>query len=99
MVSWRFCLALVVWFVALTAPGRADSPVRCDCYGDPLPSGALARLGTLRFRHSGPVTSVAFSSDGKTLASAGGDQARLWNVATGKEMGKLTGDQGRVWSV
>jgi WD40 repeat protein len=45
----------------------------------------LARIGTTRFRHGNTVLSVAFSPDGKTLAGAGFDGVRLWEVATGKQ--------------
>src|SRR5262249_26340034 len=57
--------------------------------GDPLPPGAVARLGTMRFHHLG-ATFVAFPLDGKRLLSAGDDgAARLWDVATGQEVRRL----------
>ncbi len=43
------------------------------------------------------VSSVAFSPDGKTLASASTDKTiKLWNVNTGKEISTLTGHESEV---
>ncbi|HEY7307786.1 MAG TPA: sigma-70 family RNA polymerase sigma factor [Gemmataceae bacterium] len=58
-----------------------------DRYGDPLPPGALRRLGTNRLRHGGHVMSVAFTPDGKSIVSGGFDGwAVQWDVRTGKRL-------------
>jgi WD40 repeat protein len=63
-----------------------DQRARADFFGDPLPAGALMRLGTVRLRHSHPPMQLttALSGDGKVLASGGDDDIRLWDMATGK---------------
>src|SRR5262249_38115290 len=72
---------------ASESPPRDEPPPRRDLHGDPLPRGAIARLGTVRFQHHGEVTSGFFSADGKTLTTAGRDHAvRRWDLATGKEL-------------
>jgi WD40 repeat protein/uncharacterized caspase-like protein len=48
----------------------------------------------------GPVDSVAFSSDGKTLASGSSDGTiKLWDVASGQELKTLKGHSNVVYSV
>src|SRR5262245_29080753 len=63
-----------------------------DALGDPLPPGAIARLGTLRFKHTpalDPTIDVAmFSPDGARIVSLvyGAASIRLWDAGTGKEI-------------
>ena len=45
-------------------PVSPAQPTRTDLYGDPLPEGALARLGTMRFRQGISTTTVAFAPGG-----------------------------------
>jgi WD40 repeat protein len=80
--------------VNAAAPPRAKSP-RVDVNGDPLPGGAIARLGTVRFqpRHTA-MAPVTLSPDGKTVAAAssgdnGGTRIDFMDTSTGKSVRKL----------
>jgi WD40 repeat protein len=59
---------------------------RRDALGDPIPARALRRLGTVRLRHGGPVSALAFTPDGASVVSASGDgTTSVWNAVTGEE--------------
>jgi WD40 repeat protein len=80
---------LVLAVLTLLLPAAAfgqDMPAKpkLDLAGDELPAGAIARCGTIRYRHGGPISCVAYSPDGKSLASIGDDGVRLFNAADGK---------------
>jgi WD40 repeat protein len=70
-----------------------------DAQGDPLPhKDAIKRLGTVRFRTGDGILSLAYSPDGKYLASGGrNDVVRLWDATTGQLM--RTFKEHWVWAV
>src|SRR4051794_40782127 len=74
-----FAMTHLLALLALTAP-------HVDQYGDPLPDGAIARFGTMRYRigtgHS--VRAWALSPLGKTLAVEDRFGVGLWDVETGR---------------
>ncbi|MGH7226651.1 MAG: WD40 repeat domain-containing protein, partial [Gemmataceae bacterium] len=79
-----FAVSLVVLLASLTSvAGEERKTPRTDLYGDPLPPGAIARLGTIRLRHA--EADLAFSKNGKHLLSFGCDgELREWDMATGE---------------
>jgi WD40 repeat protein len=84
---------LLAAFILLTpVPAPADSP-RTDLYGDSLPAGAVARLGSVRYFHPGGIAGFAFAPDGKHMLvvghADGGLSVRTWDTFTGREMSKF----------
>src|ERR1019366_10059808 len=53
-------LAVCVLLFGATASPAGDVKPAVDGYGDPVPAGAVARLGTVRLRHGGIVHAVVF---------------------------------------
>jgi RNA polymerase sigma factor (sigma-70 family) len=60
--------------------------------GDPLPPGALARMGTMRLRQSDAVQGVAFTTDGRELVTAGAGALRFWAPDSGRELRRAGGN-------
>jgi WD40 repeat protein len=96
--TWKLtaCLAGVVVLGVLTlyGPDQSRSAAQqpggkqadTDQFGDKLPTPAVNRLGTVRFRHGSRILCMAYSPDGSIIAAGGGDDpVRLWNAQTGKE--------------
>jgi WD40 repeat protein len=72
----------------------------------PAPKNRVIRLRDAQGRetairqHNKAVLCVAFSPDGKKLATGSGDcSVKLWDAASGRELHTLTGHQGPVLSV
>lgn len=87
--------------LAAQPPDRPDSPaatvsakraptVLLDCFGDDLPQGARARMGTLRLRHDHPVASALYTPHGLLVTSVAERGAILvWDAATGRKLREI----------
>src|SRR5262249_3986658 len=62
---------------------EAGKAPRTDLHGDPLPEGAIARMGTTRFRHT-HAAALAFTADGNTLLTSGDRTIRFWDAVSGR---------------
>src|SRR5262249_52960064 len=82
MNAVRF-VALLALLIGVSA-ATAAAPPAIDP-GDPLPPGAVLRLGSARLRHPVGIDSLVLSADGRTIASADKyGHVRLWDAGCGR---------------
>jgi WD40 repeat protein len=75
---------------AESSPSGAAARQAKDQHGDPLPPGALARLGTIRWRHDRVASFAALRPDGQSVVTVGDDLTiRLWAFPSGKEIRRI----------
>ena len=68
-------------------PAKVDKQyVLSELPADPLPAGAIARIGTSRFRHDDWLHQAIWSPDGKYIASTAGKSFIIWEADTGREV-------------
>src|SRR5262245_37227156 len=90
------CVLVAVISSTVTLPGRPQGPTPADA-GDPLSEGALARIGSPRFRIGEPAVGLRCVDGGKSLLvwtyrlaeRRNRSHFRLFDAATGKERHRL----------
>jgi WD40 repeat protein len=106
-MAWtsRIALALLCSLEAAAAaqsPPPASRPLT-DALGDPLPAGAIMRLGSVRWRPGGSIQHLVFAPDGARLASWHEEHyttaaLTIWDVATGRELRRVEMPDLRIFS-
>jgi WD40 repeat protein len=80
---------LLIGLGGVLLAGDPPAP-KVDALGDPLPVGAVARLGTARLRHAGAVLALWVAPDAKSIRSIGVDGTiRAWELPTGRERERI----------
>ncbi len=75
-------------YPGVDAPHSPAPAVRRDPFGDPLPPGAVTRLGRPTFQHNPQLSSIALSPDGKYLATVSFDEVSVWQFPEDRLVGK-----------
>ena len=100
-------VGIIALVLAGAGPPHSEPPPnpRTDRYGDALPEGAIARLGTLRLTHLGGIEAVAISPDG-TVAASGVRDGKATHLAVHNAKGftlregvQVTVANIRLWNV
>ena len=82
------------WLIAVIVSPTAllAQPARVDHLGDPMPEGAITRLGSARLYHTGRDENRGmsiFSPDGIFLATVTPSGAKIWETRTGRKLGTI----------
>ena len=92
----RACLTTCFLLVGFSSVGLSQSEPRVDNFGDPLPKYAVARIGSVRFKHSEAALGLTWAPKGSVLVSGGWDGIRVWDGATGKLIRSVVLNRGRA---
>ena len=91
MMNYKTILFSTVFLITLVSLSVSER----QTFNDHLPSGVIAE-----FKHGAAVYAVAFSPDGRFLASGGDNNTViLWDIENGKEYENFTGHNKEVMSV
>ena len=85
-LNGRFAVVCFLLTGTFALNGQQIEQSGTDVYGDSLPAGAMARLGTTRFRRGGDWgKGLALTPDGGMLSAASDSHALFcWDTATGR---------------
>jgi WD40 repeat protein len=98
MNTLRVAILLPALSLVTLSDTLSQEPSRTDRHGDPLPKGALQRLGTLRYCEPDTISAFAFSPDGKAFATCSEKwpgltaTVGLWNTTTGEALHRCATD-------
>lgn len=69
-------------------PPEAKAAPMAELPPESLPTGAVARIGTTRFRHDEWLLQAEWSPDGRFVASVAGRTLIIWDADTGRELAR-----------
>jgi len=87
MYLLRACLSIALLELVVFATG-IPAQAADDSLGDPLPEGAIQRLGTLRLRYSG-IGDLSYLPDGRALVATGRN-LEVWDMSAGEKLETLS---------
>ena len=76
---------VLVPLAVLLSPAAAAAQPK-DRLGDPLPAGAIARIGTTRLTLDREIQAIAVAPDGKRIAAVSDSMLGVWDVPSGRQV-------------
>lgn len=100
IIAAAFAMTVMIDLSA-AAEDHEQPAQRVDIYGDPLPEGAIARLGTVRYRLCAGAGRIEFLADGRTLLGCDAKRLVWLDVPTGRTVQAVDveGDYGSLLAV
>jgi WD40 repeat protein len=86
MYLFRFFTPLALGLLLSLASLRGEGPPPAKTEGDPLPEGAIARLGSNRLFHTTSIYGAVFTGPGEMVSAGSGRKLLYWDVKSGKKV-------------